>query len=59
MKGVHQHCGQAHPHRYPAEFEFRYNHRSANGYEDAQRTVQALKGIVCKRITYRRADHTA
>ncbi len=27
MKGVYQHCGRQHLHRYAAEFEFRYNHR--------------------------------
>ena len=56
MKGVYQHCGEAHLHRYLAEFEFRYNYRVANGYQDAQRSVEALKGIVGKRLTYRRAD---
>jgi hypothetical protein len=28
MKGVYQHCGEAHLHRYVAEFDFRYNNRS-------------------------------
>ena len=27
MKGVYQHCGEQHLHRYLAAFEFRYNHR--------------------------------
>ena len=27
MKGVYQHCGEKHLHRYLAEFDFRYNHR--------------------------------
>ena len=40
MKGVFQHCGEQHLHRYLAEFEFRYNHRIA------------LHGIVGKRLTY-------
>ena len=31
MKGVYQHCGEAHLHRYLAEFDFRYNNRSALG----------------------------
>jgi transposase-like protein len=52
MKGVYQHCGKQHLHRYAAEFEFRYNYRSANGYEDGARGVEALKGIVGKRLTY-------
>jgi transposase-like protein len=29
MKGVYQHCGEQHLHRYLAEFEFRYNNRAA------------------------------
>lgn len=38
MKGVYQHCSKEHLHRYVAEYDFRYNHRSANGYEDTGRT---------------------
>ena len=53
MKGVYQHCGEKHLHRYLAEYEFRYSYREANGYNDGDRSVQALKGIVGKRITYR------
>jgi transposase-like protein len=56
MKGVFQHCGEQHLHRYLAEFEFRYNHRIANGFNDTDRSEQALKGIVGKRLTYARPD---
>lgn len=56
MKGVYQHCGEAHLHRYLAEFEFRYNHRIANGFDDGARTVEAMRGIVGKRLTYKIAD---
>ncbi len=59
MKGVYQHCGEQHLHRYLAEFEFRYNHRVANGFDDRQRGREALAGIVGKRITYRRPDVVA
>ena len=31
MKGVYQHCGKRHLHRYLAEFDFRYNQRVALG----------------------------
>ena len=58
MKGVYQHCGEQHLHRYLAEFEFRYNHREANGYNDADRSNSALTGVVGKRLTYRRIDAT-
>ena len=56
MKGVYQHCGKQHLHRYLAEFDFRYNNRSALGVEDCQRHENALNGIVGKRLTYRRVD---
>ncbi len=52
MKGVNQHCGEQHLHRYLAEFEFRYNNRAANGFDDGARNHQALRGIVGKRLTY-------
>jgi transposase-like protein len=53
MKGVYQHCGKQHLHRYLAEFDFRYNHRIALGIHDPERTEMALRGIVGKRLTYR------
>jgi transposase-like protein len=56
MKGVYQHCSEKHLHRYVAEFDFRYNNRSAVGVEDAARTAAALRGIVGKRLTYRWPD---
>jgi transposase-like protein len=52
MKGVYQHCGEGHLHRYLAEFEFRYNNRAALGCNDGDRSTAALKGIVGKRLTY-------
>jgi transposase-like protein len=56
MKGIYQHCAKHHLHRYLAEFDFRYNHRIALGVDDIERTSQALRGIVGKRLTYRAAD---
>ena len=35
MKGVYQHCGEQHLHRYLAEFDFRYSNRAALGVETA------------------------
>jgi transposase-like protein len=52
MKGVYQHCGQCHLHRYLAEYDFRYSNRSANGVEDVMRADIALLGVVGKRLTY-------
>ena len=53
MKGVYQHCGKQHLHRYVAEFEFRYNNRSANGVEDHERARIALGGAAGKRLMYK------
>ena len=55
MKRVFQHCGEQHLHRYLAEFEFRYNHRIALGYNDPDRSRMALHGIVGKRLTYQQS----
>jgi transposase-like protein len=56
MKGIYQHCGKKHLHRYLAEFDFRYNNRIALGVDDAERTVTALIGAIGKRLTYRNPD---
>jgi transposase-like protein len=56
MRGVYQHCGEKHLHRYLAEFDFRYNHRVALGVDDGARAVKALEGIKGKRLTYRPAS---
>lgn len=52
MRGVYQHCAEQHLHRYLAEFEFRYNTRTANGFDDRARSVEAVRGIIGKRLTY-------
>jgi ISXO2-like transposase domain len=54
MKGVYQHCGERHLHRYLAEFDFRYSNRAALGIDDMSRAEKLAKGIVGKRLTYRR-----
>ncbi|KQP62780.1 transposase [Methylobacterium sp. Leaf111] len=56
MKGVYQHCGKQHLHRYFAEFDFRYNNRVKLGVNDTARMEKALSGITGKRLTYRRLD---
>jgi hypothetical protein len=53
MKGVYQHCGEAHLHRYLAEFDFRYNRRTALGVTDTERTEDLVRGTSGKRLTYR------
>lgn len=59
MRGVYQHCGEQHLHRCLAEFDFRYSHRAANGFDDKARAIEGLKGIVGKRLTYARPDISA
>ncbi len=53
MKGVYQHCGEKHLHRYLAEYDFRFNHRIALGYNDGDRAALAVKNAAGKRLTYR------
>jgi transposase-like protein len=53
MKGIYQHCDERHLHRYLNEYDFRYNNRTALGVNDETRAVQAIKGAVGKRLTYR------
>ena len=40
--------------RYATEFDFKWNYRSANGFNDVERADAALKAISGKRLTYRR-----
>lgn len=54
MVGVYQHCGEAHLHRYLAEFDFRYNRRAALKVSDAERAEDLLRMARDKRLTYRR-----
>lgn len=56
MKGIYQHCSEAHLHRYLAEFDFRYNTRIKVGFNDNDRMWKALEGIRGKRLTYRGTD---
>lgn len=52
--GTYHHVSQQHLKRYLAEFDFRYNERSKLGVNDAERMKKSIKGIVGKRLTYRR-----
>lgn len=56
MRGTYQHCSEKHLHRYLAEFDFRYNNRIALGVDDTDRANELAKGIVGKRLTYRRPN---
>ena len=54
--GTYHNVSEAHLKRYLAEFDFRYNERSALGVGDGERATKALQGIVGKRLTYRPID---
>ncbi|MFN3350804.1 IS1595 family transposase [Pseudorhodoplanes sp.] len=56
MRGVYQHCGEKHLHRYLAEYDFRFNHRTKLGFNDGERAALAVKGASGKRLTYRGPD---
>jgi transposase-like protein len=56
INGVYHHVSQQHLKRYLAEFDFRYNERSALGVNDAERMEKSVGGIVGKRLTYRWTD---
>lgn len=56
MRGVYQHCGRNHLHRYTAEFDFRYSHRAKLGVDDVTRFAKIVEGVKGKRLTYRRPD---
>ena len=57
--GTYHHVSEAHLHRYLSEFDFRYNERAKLGVTDTERFAKAMKGIVGKRLTYRRTDRAA
>lgn len=53
MKGIYQHCDEEHLHRCLAEFDFRFNHRTALGFNDGERMTLAVSAASGKRLTYR------
>ena len=52
-RGIYLHCSEKHLRRYVAQFDFRYNARTALGVDDQQRAATAVRGIKGKRLTYR------
>src|SRR6266404_3964945 len=52
INGVYHHVSHEHLPMYLAEFDFRYNARSALGVSDPESAGKLLKGIVGKRLTY-------
>lgn len=58
MKGVYQHCGEQHLHRYLAEFDFRYSNRVALGVNDEGRSPAANAFPATSKQDGKRADRT-
>jgi transposase-like protein len=54
--GQFHHVSEAHLHRYLAEADFKYNHRTALGFDDAERTDALLRGTKGKRLYYRQPN---
>lgn len=56
LNGTFHSVSERHLQRYATEFDFKWNYRSANGFDDVARADATLKGIAGKRLTYRRLD---
>lgn len=55
--GTYHHVGKKHLHRYLAEFDRRYNTRSARGVNDQERAAGIVKTAEGKRLTYKPLVH--
>lgn len=53
LRGIYQHVGKEHLHRYVNEFAFRYNYRVALEINDVERAQLMLEGIGGKRLMYK------
>ena len=58
IMGTYHHVSQQHLKRYLAEFDFRYNERTALGVSDYGRAIKAVRGVIGKRVTYQSADRS-
>jgi transposase-like protein len=56
LYGTFHHVGEQHLQRYAHEFDFRWNHRVALGFNDTERADACLRGAPGKRLTYRRTS---
>jgi hypothetical protein len=59
LVGTFHHVSSHHLQRCVNEFDFRYNHRASQGYNDADRAQILLSRIGGKRLTYRRINTPA
>jgi transposase-like protein len=54
LTGTFHSVSEKHLQRYCSEFDFRWNTRQSQGFNDVMRADATLKGIAGKRLTYRR-----
>ncbi|MBY0579403.1 MAG: IS1595 family transposase [Burkholderiales bacterium] len=54
LYGTFHHVAERHLQRYATEFDFRWNTRAKLGFTDVSRSIEVLKNISGKRLTYRR-----
>jgi transposase-like protein len=59
LTGIYQCVSEQHLQRYVDEFDFRYNYRQSQGFDDEQRAAAVLKQVGGKRLTYRRTNAPA
>ena len=52
LRGIFHHVSERHLQRYVTEFDFRWNYRVKNGYNDLDRTDALLRRISGKRLMY-------
>jgi transposase-like protein len=57
--GQFHHVSEAHLFRYLAEADFKWNYRTALGYDDVDRAAALLRGAKGKRLLYRQPDDEA
>jgi transposase-like protein len=55
ITGIYHHVGKHHLHRYLAEFDFRYNMRTAQGINDHERAELAIIQTAGKRLMYKQS----
>lgn len=53
LYGTFHHVSEKHLQRYAHEFDFRWNHRSKQGFSDSERSDVILRSIAGKRLMYR------
>jgi hypothetical protein len=59
LVGTFHSVSEQHLQRYANEFDFRWNTRQSQGFDDTMRFDAALSGITGKRLTYRRLNWVA